>query len=125
MFPVGAVYITATNTNPQTFLGGTWVAFGQGRTLVGVNTSESEFNSVLKTGGEKTHKLTENEMPEHNHPITGGGSKLALTTGGNMYRVVYEENGLVEQVRSSNTGGSQAHNNLQPYITVYFWRRTK
>lgn len=49
MFLVGAVYITATNINPGTFLGGTWTGFGGGRCLVGVNTTETDFNTPLKT----------------------------------------------------------------------------
>ncbi len=148
MFPVGAVYITATNTNPQTFLGGTWVAFGQGRTLVGVNTSESEFNSVLKTGGEKTHKMTVSELPSHDH-----GSKTLKGTVAGIYlgdfrsetsgiasfrqkslaRYSKEDDAInawgyldIDATHThSSVGSNNAHNNLQPYITVYFWRRTK
>ncbi len=70
-FPVGSIFVSTKNTNPSTYIGGTWVEYGQGKTLVGVNTSETEFNTVEKTGGEKTHKLTVSEIPSHTHTFTG------------------------------------------------------
>ena len=122
IFPVGSVFITVTNTNPQTFLGGTWVAFGQGRTLVGVDTSQSEFNTVQKTGGAKTVTLTVNQIPSHNHTYDGAGTTVA---GGNTFnRPLSAGTGTAGVYVSSSVGGGQGHNNLQPYITVYFWRRT-
>ena len=55
-YTIGSIFITTTNTNPGTFIGGTWEAFGTGKTLVGVDTSQTEFNTALKTGGERhTH----------------------------------------------------------------------
>ena len=57
--PIGHVRIESNNTNPATYLGfGTWTLIGAGRTIVGINTSDSDFNTVNKTGGEKTHRLT-------------------------------------------------------------------
>ena len=64
-WPIGSIYISVVNTNPSQWFGGVWESFGSGRVLVGVDTSQTEFNTVLKTGGEKTHKLTINEMPKH------------------------------------------------------------
>ena len=127
IFPIGAVYITVTNNNPSSYLGGTWVGFGGGRVLVGVNSAESEFNTPLKTGGEKTHKLTINEMPSHSHRFkawawgyTRNGTVNHYTADQSMQHDNFEDNGS----HIANTGGGKAHNNLQPYITVYFWRRT-
>lgn len=57
VWPVGSIYISVNNTNPSTYFGGTWEAFGTGRCLVGVDTSQSEFNTVMKTGGEKNIPL--------------------------------------------------------------------
>lgn len=122
VFPVGAVYISVTATNPSTYFGGTWVQFGQGKTLVGVNTSDSDFNTVEKTGGEKTHKLTINEMPSHIHQGAVRHSDGA-TCGEYIDANYVAGTGRLRQIMSA-TGGSQAHNNLQPYITVYFWKRT-
>lgn len=64
--PVGSIYMSTSNTNPGTFLGGTWVAWGSGRVPVGVNTSDSDFNTVEKAGGRKDAVI-----PLHNHTFTG------------------------------------------------------
>ena len=79
-YHVGKIIIETDNRNPATYLGfGTWQYWGSGRVLVGVDTSQSEFNEVEKTGGEKTHQLTVDEMPSHNHSIfideSGTGGK--------------------------------------------------
>lgn len=123
-FPVGAIYLSVSNTNPREYFGGTWELIAQGRTLVGVDTNDTDFNTVKKTGGEKTHTLTVNEMPSHTHtlfwanPGSGGGAKyipwnttVNQLTGGDPTPVGYN-------------GGSQPHNNLQPYFTCYIWCRT-
>lgn len=53
--PVGAVYVSVSATNPGTSLGyGTWTAFGGGRTLVGLDAGQSEFDTAEETGGAKT-----------------------------------------------------------------------
>lgn len=133
IFPVGSVYITATNTNPQTFLGGTWIQFGQGRTLVGVNTSDTDFKSALKTGGSKTVTLTTEQMPAHTHTgIKFSDKHLRLGNGGSgttntdmVIRYGFEGyNAERNNVVVNEAGGGKAHSNVQPYITVYFWRRT-
>ena len=126
-YTIGSIFITTTNINPGTFIGGTWEAFGTGRTLVGVDTSQTEFNTVLKTGGEKTHKLTLDEMPSHTHradrkymaqvDISFG---YGLNTGN-----YYIANMEVDDTLGKAAGGNKTHNNLQPFITVYFWKRTK
>lgn len=120
IYPVGSVYISVNSTNPGNFLGGTWVEFGQGKTLVGVNTSDSNFNTVEKTGGEATHKLTISEMPSHNHY----NDTWAANTSGSQYLYFYGQRGTPGNRYTGGTGGGGAHNNLQPYITVYFWKRT-
>ena len=66
-FPVGAVYITATNVNPGTFIGGTWARIGQGRTLIGEGTLGSDTYAAGATGGAARVTLTTSEMPAHNH----------------------------------------------------------
>src|SRR3546814_10075624 len=47
----------------------TWSAFGAGRVLVGLDSLDTDFDTVEETGGEKTHVLTEAEMPVHDHPV--------------------------------------------------------
>lgn len=132
-YRVGDLFLTTIATNPSNFLGGKWELFGPGRCLVCVDTSDSDFNTVKKTGGEKTHKLTVNEMPSHNHQyedITGNRS-----LNGQFGRSGYYESesymGVTNSViayadadfRMTYVGGSESHNNLQPYITCYVWIR--
>lgn len=124
-YPVGAIYMSVSSTNPNTLFGGTWVAWGQGRVPVGVNSSGT-FNSVEKTGGSETHTLSTSELPSHNHRtyISYGGP----VGGTDVFDLVI--NGVTNSPQWSastyqdKTGGGQAHNNLQPYITCYMWKRT-
>ncbi len=209
-YPVGALFTTTEDTNPATLLGyGTWEAFGAGRTLVGIDAAQTEFDAVLKTGGAKTHTLTTPEMPAHTHlqdahthlqdahnhtqnahthlqdahnhlqnahthvqdahshteqlqggttGATGGTNIMGSTaTGGSLRRApqstlaqtaTNQNATAVNQAQTAtnqnatavnnaqtatnqnttavnqNAGGGGAHNNLQPFIVVYFWRRT-
>ncbi|HGC8951764.1 TPA: DUF859 family phage minor structural protein [Streptococcus agalactiae] len=122
-YPVGTIYESTSYANPSTFMGGKWERFGNGHVLVGVSETESEFNTVSKTGGSKTHTLTINEMPVHSHP-----QYVSANSGNQAIRRDYSSDGgasLYPQGNNTgNSGGGQAHNNLQPYITVYRWRRT-
>ena len=134
-YPVGSIYISTSGTNPSTIYGGTWERYGQGKTLVGLNESETEFSTVNKIGGEKTHTLTINEMPSHNHDFrystdnavtfyNAGVGKDGTYTGDNFLGFSNSVSLFASYVVVlSNTGSSQPHNNLQPYITVYMWKR--
>ena len=120
IYPVGSIYINAgVATNPGTLLGfGTWSAFGTGRTIVGVDSSDTDFDAVRETGGEKTHTLTVSELPAHTHTVT-------MSTSDSDNDQLSEGNTSgTSQHETSSTGGCGAHNNLQPYITAYMWRRT-
>jgi hypothetical protein len=127
VYPVGSIYINASDgTNPGTLLGfGTWVAFGAGRVPVGIDAGQTEFDTAEETGGAKTHTLTVSEIPAHTHNL---GSKDSTAGDGGAYNEEFIEdpadttNG--PNVTSSSTGGGSAHNNLQPYIVVYMWKRT-
>ena len=67
-FPVGSVFIAVVSTNPGALLGyGTWIAFSAGRVLVGLDSGQTEFDTVKETGGAKTHTLVSGEMPTHTH----------------------------------------------------------
>lgn len=121
VYPIGSIYISVSNANPGTIFGGTWVAFGSGKTLVGVDSGDTDFNASEKTGGEKTHTLTIDEMPSHNHDILK--PRWSTNTGANA---VYGSNGTgsgSEYDTRGYQGGDQAHNNMPPYTTVYFWKR--
>ena len=140
--------MSVSPVNPGTLFGGTWVAWGVGRVPVGVDTAQTEFDTVDKTGGAKTHTLTVGQMPVHAHTQWGisgdqgaGAGRLSLQADGNL--VWYRGNGTTwgagagagggrqqvtvgggENRGTSNSGSGEAHNNLQPYITCYMWKRT-
>ena len=126
VYPVGSIYINATNsTNPATLLGfGTWAAFGAGRVMVGLNSGDTDFDTAEETGGAKTHTLTTNEMPSHTHGgIYPSGSRGSFTEA---FDVDNPQDGFDKgnEKFTTSTGGGAAHNNLQPYIVVYMWKRT-
>lgn len=119
MHRVGDIIFSTSDENPSTIYGGTWVAWGKGQVPVGVDTSDSDFNAVEKTGGEKEHTLTVDEMPSHNHDF---GQQFATTSSLSGTYGYYMIAGTQTDV-IKNTGGNQPHNNLQPYITCYMWKR--
>lgn len=130
LYPVGTIYQSttlSTATQVATALGGgTWEAYGQGRVLVGKATSGT-FGTIGATGGETTHTLTIDEIPSHNHvAIRGNTSETASGSGwGGVDQFVRSSaDSYYRAVDTSSTGGGGAHNNLQPYIVVYIWRRT-
>lgn len=123
-FPVGSLYLTVGSENPNNTIGGTWVRFGNGRTLVGVDTSQTEFNTIEKTGGEKTHKLTLDELPEH-QPEALLNTSDSNTSGSALNWQVVDDGRFYGGDMFKSFGGDKSHNNLQPYITVYMWKRTK
>ena len=121
--PVGSLFETTVSTNPGTLYGGTWAAWGGGRTPVGVNTADTSFNTVEKTGGAKTHTLTVQEIPNHDHDLNAVNEGVDNPNGGYHPGWTFNKQ-YTAQVMSASTGGGQAHNNLQPYITCYIWKRT-
>lgn len=91
----------------------------RGRIGVG-ESSDTEFNTLGKTGGSKTHILTIDEMPSHTHAAINytmgytGGSQTGYNTLINGVATSDTGNAV------KSTGGGQAHNNLQPYITINY-----
>jgi len=149
-WPVGSIFISAVTTNPATLLGvGTWAAFGAGRVLVGIDSGDTDFDTTEETGGAKTHTLTTSEMPSHTHiqdshnhtqnahshvqslptSQTGGqssGTRDASTNGSGADALSTATTVATNQAATATnqtTGGGAAHNNLQPYIVVYMWKR--
>ena len=114
-YPVGSIFITTVNTNPSSYMGGTWARFGNGQTLVGVNENDGDFNTSQKTGGSKTNGNF--LLQGQNYGGLSGGS-----TGGEYRgRVWVSPTGL-----SNNDVVAQPfpQSVVQPYITVYMWERT-
>lgn len=112
--------MSVNSANPSTLFGGTWEAWGSGRVPVGVDTSDDNFSTVEQTGGESEHTLTIAEMPAHTHRVQQNGYNVGSGSGGTC--LTYQKGTYGQNVAS--TGGDGAHNNLQPYITCYMWKRT-
>jgi hypothetical protein len=130
VYPVGSVYINASvSTNPGTLLGfGTWAAFGAGRVMVGLDAGQAEFNTLGQTGGTKTHTLTVNEIPAHSHGVqvsdSAGSNQSVMFVSGNSGSAEFGSNTVARTINTTSSGSGSAHNNLQPYIVVYMWKRT-
>lgn len=176
LWPVDSIYISVKNVNPGTFFGGSWVPFATGKTIVGVDTGQGEFNAVEKSGGHKelqshahgmnnhVHSLNNHThtVPNHVHTMQGAGNhyhylginKDAVQKGtsynkpnnfesgstsyksnttGNHTHTMNSSGTCTTGGNSGNTGGNSGNTtstgggdsgNLQPYITVYMWKRT-
>lgn len=140
-YPVGAIYMSTSSTSPQTLFGGTWKRIANGRVLVGAGTSDETYTAG-DTGGESMVNLTALQMPSHHHATmqddfprfvtasagvansriatSTSGTRTAPTfsyaTDGNTFSSAYAQTG--------NTGGTQPHENMPPYLVVYMWERT-
>lgn len=135
-YPIGSIYQSTSSANPATFMGGAWERFGNGKVLVGIDETDSDFNTANKQGGAKTH----------NH---GDGTYEAMigTVGGNIDSIGYQASNKNEDVIHNSTatykvvgtpvgagrnfshftrisGRSAESSSLQPYVTIYRWRRT-
>ncbi|MEC4578077.1 DUF859 family phage minor structural protein [Streptococcus dysgalactiae] len=127
IYPVGSIYISISSSNPSYTMGGTWQRFANGKTLVGVDEYDSDFNSPNRTGGEKAHQTTVEEMPSHSHQFNteAAGSPIALGwENGNNSAMRAKLGNYTLGLPTTSVGGNKPHNNLQPYVTVYMWRRT-
>lgn len=114
----------------------TWERWGNGKAVVGVDEDDTDFASAEKTGGEKTHKLATSEIPSHSHAISSDSHYVLGSIGAITRHSCASGSGQTNMLKSASStvdrmwkgtltaGGSGAHNNLQPYITAYRWRRT-
>lgn len=184
-YPIGSIYLSVNYVNPSNYFGGIWEEWGVGRVPVGVDTNQTEFNTVQKTGGTKTQALDLTDIPAHAHSVgahthglnshthsipalsgtaasagththgiqsakqssTGkwgydiandGVSKMQTSSeriansGAHTHKVTTSANttGATSASTAKSTafntsaqGGEKEHNNLQPYITCYMWKR--
>lgn len=73
VYPVGAIYLSVSNVNPGSFFGGIWTQFAIGRTIIGINPDDENFNHTEKTGGSKAKGIKEENLPAHKHTFTPEG----------------------------------------------------
>lgn len=140
MHPVGSIVITTVAQSPELVFGGTWITWGSGRVPVGVDKAQEEFETVEKTGGEKSHWLSIHETPSHTHALEPNGSAYSFAWGASKGNVHIQSNAVGgaspsgsnylytrqgEWNQTGASGSTQPHNNLQPYITCYMWKRIK
>lgn len=134
--PVNSIYITTTNTNPNSILGfGTWSLIAKDRMLIGAGNKYS----AGATGGAETVTLTAKQVPkvEGQIGIHGGATATNIhTVQGCFTAGITNTNKYINygsgttgadsigQIRFSNGGTGAAHNNMPPYYAVYFWKRT-
>jgi len=120
VYPVGSIYFNAAvATNPATLLGfGTWAAYGGGRVMVGVHSSGT-FDGLNETGGAETHTLSVAELPSHTHSFADNTGTTNVSIDDISHTIANRVTGT-----TGATGGGDAHNNIQPYITIYMWKRT-
>lgn len=144
IYPVGSVYISVNNADPSLLFGGTWEVFGSGRTLVGLDTNDSSFDTSEKTGGHKDTQQHTHIQNSHNHTqnahthgirykaltaVDGSYVCLRRTDGGDSYdgtdsdaanATTATNNAATAVNQTYGTGNS---GNLPPYIVVFMWKR--
>ncbi|MCW1017099.1 DUF859 family phage minor structural protein [Streptococcus anginosus] len=107
-YPVGSIYQSTAPTNPTTFMGGVWERFGNGRVLVGVDEADADFNAANKIGGD----------------LTVQGINISLKGYGLVGSKSFEGRVLIGRLNTSSNEAQLNPSNLQPYVTIYRWRRT-
>ena len=131
--PVGSYYWSNDSTSPATLFGGTWEALPPGYTLIAQGSGSDSFGSFTyeagKQYGERKHQLTTDEMPSHHHQYDRKPKSFSNTK---LYDDGPQSNCIQSAQRASNdeiastldSGGNIPHNNIQPSIGAYGWKRT-
>ena len=123
VYPVGSIYISVSDINPNELFGfGTWEQIKDVFLL-----SAGDVYAAGVVGGEAEHILTEDEMPSHTHDYKRHAFNRN-DTDPDLGEDVYGANNKTLEARmgiTEATGGSQPHNNMPPYLAVYVWKRVE
>lgn len=139
--PIGTLFETTVSTNPGTLYGGTWAAWGGGRVPVGVNTADSDFNTVEKTGGKKTERhefkvgykgyygtavgSDDNMIQAYKYSTSSYGTyAYEGSTQASVNAGIQASTNTRDVAQASSTGDTSETSIVQPYITCYIWKRT-
>ena len=129
---VGDIHISIDSSNPSARFGGTWERFANGRTLVGVD--ESDSSTVLKNAN--LNGGSQNPLTSHDHTFSGTTSGTAVVEGNTSsadikFQSASSGSGIKSATHThafggttQKTGDNTDHNNWQPFVTVYMWVRT-
>ena len=126
LYPVGSIYMSTSSTSPASIYGGTWEQIKDAFLLAAGDTY-----TAGSTGGEATHTLTVDEIPDHKHngsmlgagSINGTGGAVGRGDWGSTITFTYNSQYPTLNFNGGNMGGG-AHNNMPPYLSVYVWKRT-
>lgn len=135
-WPINSIYMSISATSPSDFFGGGWVRFGQGRVLVGVNESDPFFDVPEEVGGNQTQTktLVAENLPPHVHGIPGHNHQFNVRTEPGGQGVAPGTGEVIGQITTdleaaTDTGPGPGDSEpieisiIQPYITVYMWKR--
>ena len=142
LYPVGSYIYSDKSANPSTYLpymrDTTWTQTAQGRVLIGAGTgkdanSTSQTFTAGTTGGEYTHKLTVDELASHEHLVPNADTVDKTSSDMKYYEnpQIMISSGHISKAgygwwnRVASAGNNGYHNNVQPYISVYIFKRTK
>lgn len=120
IYPIGAIYLSVSATNPAILFGGKWEQI-KDRFLLAAGDTYSNGS----TGGEANHILTIEEMPSHKHQIKTNNDDFNNSPNGGNYGTTHDGANTWYNTNwyTENSGGNAAHNNMPPYLTVYMWKR--
>ena len=154
VYPVGSIWETTTNDDPNTLWAGTtWVKMDAGRVLVAAGSYTENGTTYTynlgDTGGEAKHQLTTDELASHSHNIFVATTDLTgyfaikgaehtssgiVSSGTSSYENArgFDGNGSSFTINAShsysasagNTGSGASHENRQPYTVINRWKRT-
>ena len=129
MYPIGSIYISTNSQNPGEYIGGEWESFGEGKTLVGIDSSDSDFSTVEKTGGNKEIKLDNKNMPQRVTISVKLTNNYSLLSGMKWTSTkANKDDFFLSTLRDFTAIGEDYEYEvpisvMQPYIVTYMWKR--
>lgn len=137
---IGQVIISTSLKTPEAVsaeYGGTWVLWGQGRTIIGVGSNgETNYTEAEQTGGWDRVRLHSGNLPimsygasfhaQENGTViynTWGNMDRGTTIGG-KYQNGNNRGGAHSRTLAFGFGNDESHETRSKYITAYFWKKT-